>query len=140
MSIPPTARGAAAAVYAYALQSFACRPGEADGVSLVWEVDFVAHPEHQALMEAYMQRLKGVLHALPCGTTPIRIRQWLNIQGSRVGVDVLLPLPDVSGDLPRLCGRPPPIGVWKLEVVDREIKDRHGSSHDRPDFEHDIPF
>jgi hypothetical protein len=138
--IDPTARGASAAIVAYAMHAFACRRGTGDSLSLIWEIDFVAHPEWRAGLDGYLQRLKAVLHELPCGATPIRIRQWLDIGGARVGVDVLLPIPDVSGDLPRLAGKPPPVGVWRLEVIHRDVLAKHRAGGNAPEFEHDMPY
>jgi hypothetical protein len=107
--IDPTARGASAAIVAYAMHAFACRRGTGDSLSLIWEIDFVAHPEWRAGLDGYLQRLKAVL-------------------------------PAVSGDLPRLAGKPPPVGVWRLEVIHRDVLAKHRAGGNAPEFEHDMPY
>lgn len=138
--IEPSARGASMAL---AAQLWAAVTPDQVAVALTWDVDFTKQSISDEEWGGYLDRLKTVLEATSeWADMPIRIRTTFWQDGQRVQALLRLPLPDVSANLPLLCGGEPPVGFWRLELVGsgepQEHRKYQGPITDR--FAADIPF
>lgn len=109
--------------------------------SLTWEVDLEAERVTEEQWAGYLARLKAVLHSYQTGTSyPVRIRMSYRHEGQRYTVTLRLPMPDVCADFSRLCASSPPIGCWRVEMIDFQEQHAHRGPDVVRSFEGNIPF